>query len=95
MTPPDETEDTTAAAETPGLVITSTADTPPQGDAPTLDDAYYTLGRALLPLLADDIPAQTSVQECMGLYTDGNHAAAWQRTLAVLEQVLGAPLFQR
>lgn len=61
-------------------------------EAPTLDDAFVVLARALLPLLEENMPMYTYVEECLGVYANGNHTIAWTRVIAILEGVLETPL---
>lgn len=61
-------------------------------EAPTLDDAFSVLALALLPLLEENMPMYTYVQECIGVHANGNTTIAWSRVLAILEGVLGTPL---
>lgn len=60
-----------------------------QHSAPSLDEAFHTLCRALYPLLADDMPAQMHSNDIRAIYADGNHFVAWRHAILLLEQVLG------
>lgn len=102
--PPAETlvitsiaDDDTSAEESPEVSETAQdddeqADADEHEDAPTLDDAFFALARALLPHLEENMPMYTHVQECMGVYANGNTTIAWGRVLAILEGVLGTVL---
>ena len=76
--------------ETPVVEVSPVASAPREESAPTLDDAFHTLCRALYPLLEDDMPAQMHSNEIRAIYTDGNHGIAWTHAVMLLEQVLGA-----
>jgi hypothetical protein len=63
--------------------------------APTLDDAFFVLCRALLAQLDDNMPERLHVQQVMGFYVDGNTTVWWAHAIAVLEGVVGTSLTTR
>jgi hypothetical protein len=80
-----------------GIVEAPAVDVPPapertitsEAAAPTLDEAFHTLCKALYPLLEDDIPSQMHSNDIRAMYEDGNRVIGWTHAVMLLEQVLG------
>ena len=78
---PEDITEAPVVASAPTLVETH--------GAPTLDEAFHTLCRAMYPLLDEDMPAQMHSNDIRAIYADGNRVVGWSHAILLLEQVLG------
>ena len=91
---PDEREVLTVAVHDvdtmPEEILLALGAEPAQeASAPTLDEAFHMLCRAMYPLLEEDMPAQMHSNDIRAMYADGNHLVSWRHAVLLLEKVLG------